>query len=195
MGARKRGNCARRNGSAFWRGIRSWSTSSQTLLNPAKREGLGGHASFGPPEGGDADALADAELEGAFHDLHKAREALAAEDARACHDFRVSLLGGAWLMEVKGRAYDAFQGSAIGARATAWCLEYKVARSARFDISLYGEAGSKAFAEEWCRRMQYFLICTSTRRMWFMRTPQMTKRHMWSTLTSRSWPRPSTGRG
>ena len=57
--------------------------------------------------------MADAELEGAFHDLHKAREALAAEDARACHDFRVSLLGGAWLMEAKGRAYDAFQGSAI----------------------------------------------------------------------------------
>jgi hypothetical protein len=59
-------------------------------------------------------------------------------------------------MGAKGRAYDAFQGSARGASANAWCLEYTMARSARFDISLYGEAGSKACAEEWCRRMQYF---------------------------------------
>jgi hypothetical protein len=86
---------------------------------PTKREGLGGHASFAPPEGGDVDALVDAELEGAFHELHRARAALAAEDVRACHDFQVSRVGGAWLMGAKGRAYDAFPGSARGASANA----------------------------------------------------------------------------
>eukprot|EP00974_Lingulodinium_polyedra_P134167 11228301-Lingulodinium_polyedra.AAC.1 len=65
-------------------------------------------------------------------------------------DFKVTLLGGEWLMATQGKAFDAFRGGVrAGSVAEDWCNQYSLNRSARFDISRYGEQGARIMASAW----------------------------------------------
>ena len=81
---------------------------------------------------------------------------LESEDRR-CNDFQVSLLGGAWTSANKGVIADAFSAKAKDQQAISFCAARHMARSARFEISLYTEEWAAALARCWCHRMQFLL--------------------------------------
>ena len=60
-------------------------------------------------------------------------------------------------MEAKGVPVVAFQGKARNnSPAEDWCNQYALHRSARFEISMYGEQVASALAHGWCDRMSHF---------------------------------------
>lgn len=72
-------------------------------------------------------------------------------------EFLVSLLGGKWAMDLKGVPVVAFQGKArLNSQAESWCIQYDLHRTARFEISMYGEQVASALAHGWCDRMSHF---------------------------------------
>ena len=107
----------------------------------------------------------DAELpdeEAAMHDvfleLHMKRaEVLGDMEDRAA--FPVKLLGGAWTAMHRGRAFDAFKAEAASKEVVAFCTRFRMPKSARFDISLYGEAGASSLCHGWSRKMAYLYGC------------------------------------
>ena len=107
------------------------------------------------------DPFAEESLEG---DVADALEALYAKrcewdldggDKSRDDAFVVKLLGGAWTKLHKGKDFDAFKGEAR-ASASAWCKQYRLPQSARFEISLYGEYDASTLSAAWCHRMQHF---------------------------------------
>jgi hypothetical protein len=74
-----------------------------------------------------------------------------------CADFRVTILGGAWLMEEKGKAFDAFPGAARKGGVEDWCIQYGLTRSARFNVDLYGEHHAHIFREGMVLQASVFL--------------------------------------
>jgi hypothetical protein len=107
------------------------------------------------------DPFAEESLEG---DVADALEALYAKrcewdldggDKSRDGAFVVKLLGGAWTKLHKGKDFDAFKGEAR-ASASAWCKQYRLPQSARFEISLYGEIDASTMSVAWCHRMQHF---------------------------------------
>ena len=53
--------------------------------------------------------------------------------------WRVSLLGGAWLIEHRSQAVDAFKAAVKPkSEAESWTLRHGLPRSARFQLNLYG---------------------------------------------------------
>ena len=61
--------------------------------------------------------------------------------------WRVSLLGGAWLIEHRSQAVDAFKASVKPkSEAEAWSLRYGLPRSARFQLTLYGHGAANDLA-------------------------------------------------
>ena len=107
----------------------------------------------------------DAELpdeEAAMHDvfleLHMKRaEVLGDMEDRAA--FPVKLLGGAWAAMHRGRAFDAFKAEAASEEVVAFCTRFRKPKSARFDISLYAEAGASLLCQGWSRKMAYLYGC------------------------------------
>jgi hypothetical protein len=94
----------------------------------------------------DADAV--------FEALEARRAHWAAEDAADGSNFHWTLLGGRWTMAHLGVEFDAFKGSAR-AHAEPWVVEHRLAKSARFGISVFGELDAKTLAVAWCHRMEY----------------------------------------
>ena len=100
--------------------------------------------------------LDDDALQELFSEVERKRHEYA--ETPGCHgDFLVSLLGGKWAMESKGVPVVAFQGKARNnSPAEDWCNQYALHRSARFEISMYGEQVASALAHGWCDRMSHF---------------------------------------
>ena len=71
--------------------------------------------------------------------------------------FKLSLLGGKWLLQHHGRQYDAFKAEARTTAAKEFCKVYNLQQSCRFDLLAYGEADAYTLAEEWRKKMSYFL--------------------------------------
>ena len=70
--------------------------------------------------------------------------------------FKVTLLGGAWLRQQKGRSFDAFKGAASGGAVAEWCGKRGLQKSMRFEVTLYGEKGAAIMARAFYHRMSYF---------------------------------------
>lgn len=108
----------------------------------------------------ECDAISSAEEEGLASDVFaelEARRHLWFEDEPILgHDFRCSLLGGAWLQREKGLVCDAFQAKACTTASEKWCLQHGLLRSARFNLAKFGEGLANTLATEWARRMQFF---------------------------------------
>jgi hypothetical protein len=90
-----------------------------------------------------------------MEELEKYRQAWQdAKDVRF-YDFQVSVLGGAWTQKHKGVLADAFSGAAKGDQSPDWCRARGMPRSARYEISTYGEENASALARAWCSKMQF----------------------------------------
>lgn len=100
------------------------------------------------------DVLGDPEV---MEQLAKFREAWQETEEQRSRDFQVSVLGGTWTAKHKGVVADAFSASARGEVAIAWCRARTLPRSARFELSLYGEANAAVLARAWCSKMQFML--------------------------------------
>lgn len=106
-----------------------------------------------PPAGESVD---DDALETLFSELETKRQEYV-EPPGHHGDFVVTLLGGKWAMERKGVPFAAFQGKVKdNTLADSWCLNYSMQRTARFEISMYGEEVASTLAHGWCDRMQHF---------------------------------------
>jgi hypothetical protein len=51
--------------------------------------------------------------------------------------------------------FDAYKGWAHGQSVADWCDAYKLPKSARFNVALYGNDGSIAMATSWMHRMNW----------------------------------------
>ena len=97
----------------------------------------------------------DARLEELFKELDAKRVDAAAVESETVA-FRVKLLCGNWLIFTKGKAADAWQGRACFKDAEIFCTQYALQKTARFEITLYGDKGAAIFARAWCHRMEHF---------------------------------------
>ena len=108
-----------------------------------------------PPQD-EPDALDDDQVQAVFQDLEQRRQAWDLNAPGDHADFRVTLLGGAWQQRHKGTTYVAFKGAVRqGSTSEHWCLQYNMPKSARFEISLYGEGGAYIMANAWCHRLNF----------------------------------------
>lgn len=67
--------------------------------------------------------------------------------------FPVKLLGGAWTARNRGVPFDAYKSEAATRDIASFCMCYSLPRSARYDISLYGESGASLMAHAWSKKM------------------------------------------
>jgi hypothetical protein len=104
---------------------------------------------------GDHVEIDDACVEHAFEELERRRAEWAEAPEERFEDFGVRLLGGEWTARERGVACDAFQAYARGALATAFCAGRGLAKTARFEIALYGEANAAVLARGWAHKMQW----------------------------------------
>jgi hypothetical protein len=91
-----------------------------------------------------------------LEDLAKVRENTNADSV--IDHFRVGPLGGNWTMRHLGVLFDAYKGWAHGADVCAFCEKYGLIKSARFNVSLYGDMGSVSMAKQWCHRMNWLYM-------------------------------------
>ena len=102
---------------------------------------------------------ADIAIDEVFEELAAKRSELGlVEQAELPPDFRVKLLGGAWLKQTRGTSYDAFNGEVRkGFLAQRWCQKYGLQLSSSFHISVFGERAAHLCAAAWCEaRPHYF---------------------------------------
>jgi hypothetical protein len=70
--------------------------------------------------------------------------------------FNVAILGGAYEMAAKGVACTAFRTEAHAQGPSGFCLLYGLSRSARFEISAYGEESASRMCKSWSDRMNWY---------------------------------------
>ena len=107
----------------------------------------------------DADSCSEVDVEDALAELRHKREAwgLTGTGEEGPSPFQVTLLGGKWLAETKGIAYDAFRGAVrANSEADHWCRTYSMQRSSRYDIGRFGERGANLCAQAWCSAMEHY---------------------------------------
>lgn len=131
---------------------------------PSDAVGSEDTASVGRPtmgDAGDSRAVQPEEqqeediMQGVFAELTAKRaEVLDQEVSRLA--FPVRLLGGAWAAKNRGVACDAFSAAASSAEVRSFCTSYRLPKSARFDISAYGDSGASLMCHAWSRRMCHF---------------------------------------
>lgn len=115
-------------------------------------------------------------------ELANLRALWAESDDQRCSDFQVSVLGGSWTSKHKGVVADAFSGAARGETAISWCRSRGIPRSARYEITAYGEHSASTLARAWCSKMQFLLNrCLKAR----------DDRLLFSEEQKRAWPEPS----
>ena len=72
--------------------------------------------------------------------------------------WRVSLVGGAWLIEHRSQAVDAFKAAVKPkSEAETWTLRHGLPRNARFQLNLYGYGVANDLAHGWCHCMHFLL--------------------------------------
>jgi hypothetical protein len=102
------------------------------------------------------EALDDDQVQAVFQALEQTRQAWDLHAPSDHADFRITLLGGAWHQRHKGTTYVAFQGAVRkNSPSEQWCIQYNLPKSARFEISLYGESGAHTMANAWCHRLNF----------------------------------------
>lgn len=100
--------------------------------------------------------LDEDDLDQVMRELEQVRTAVAADAPERCtDDFRVTVLGGAWLLEHRGIPFDAVQGAARGAMAKDFCRRRQAQVTMRFDLGAYGQDACGVLARAWCHRMQH----------------------------------------
>lgn len=103
--------------------------------------------------------LSDEQVEDLFEELEKKRTEWATDPKRYSTEyFKMSFLGGKWLIAHKGKAWDAVQAAASGNVVKDWCKKYHLQQRARFEADLYGEDGCMIFAKAYIEKMQYFFV-------------------------------------
>jgi len=108
----------------------------------------------------DEKADAKGEADGAddvFAELEKQRRLWIGPDLAQPEEFKVKLLGGNYVKSQSGLVYDRFQGSARAQpELEAWCRQYGFAKTASYQVSVFGARVASVFAQAWCHKMQYF---------------------------------------
>jgi hypothetical protein len=108
----------------------------------------------------DEHATAKGEEDGAddvFAQLEKLRQQWVGPDLAQPEEFKVKLQGGKYVKSQTGVVYDRFQGSARAQpELEAWCRQYGFAKTASYQISVFGTRVASVFAQAWCHKMQYF---------------------------------------
>jgi hypothetical protein len=100
--------------------------------------------------------LTDEAVEGVFAEFYRKRVEWFTEPPGPGHDFKVSILGGAWAASHIGKVVDGFMAKASSVGAQAFCLQYRLHQSASFSVSLYSEGRATWFCQAWARNMQFF---------------------------------------
>jgi hypothetical protein len=100
--------------------------------------------------------LTDEQLEECFLELEDRRARMEDESVDLAN-FRVRVLGGPWCLAHLGVPYDAFQGWCTDPSAEAtWAKRYKMGKTSRFGVGVFGDARSVVLANEWASRCQYY---------------------------------------
>ena len=86
--------------------------------------------------------------------LEEARDALV-EPKHRIGDFVAAVRGGKWTFKHKGVAADSIKASARGEEAKTFCKSQKVAKSASFYFSTYGQEDAAILARAWAAKMQF----------------------------------------
>ena len=86
--------------------------------------------------------------------VQAAREEWMLRDVHVSTNFRWRLLGGDWTAEFRGVSYDAFEATARGKDAKAFCYRWTLSAEANYHVSVYGEEGGFTLATAWCHKMQ-----------------------------------------
>ena len=112
-----------------------------------------------------ADAKAeDDKADSVFAELERQRQQWVGPDLAQPEEFKVKLSGGAYTKSQTGLACDRFQGTARSQpELEAWCRQYGFAKTASYQISVFGPKVASVFAQAWCHKMQYFRdICLTS---------------------------------
>ena len=118
--------------------------------------GIDGVSPQGPQQVAPVDELTDQQVEDVFLELKARRLELNLENMPN-RDFRVRVLGGAWCKAHSGLSYDAFQGYVLASSpAAAWAGRYKIRKTSRYGVTVFGDGLASLLAHEWCRRCQHF---------------------------------------
>ena len=116
--------------------------------------GIDGVSPQGPQQVAPVDELTDQQVEDVFLELEARRLELDIENMPN-RDFRVRVLGGAWCKAHSGLSYDAFQGYVLASSpAAAWAGRYKIRKTSRHGVTVFGDGLASLLAHEWCRRRQ-----------------------------------------
>ena len=95
-----------------------------------------------------------------FEELENQRSNWHVESDVLQEQFKIALLGGAWLIRERGKATDAVKAIAKpNSEAEQFCISQGLAKSARFELQLYGERGSSILARAWCHRIAHLMAC------------------------------------
>lgn len=97
-------------------------------------------------------------LQDVFAELHEKRLELLGDVVRR-EAFPVRLLGGNWSARQHGVPYASFQAATWTAAVQTFCNTYGLPKSAKFEISLYGEAGASTMCHAWSKKMQHLYSC------------------------------------
>ena len=102
--------------------------------------------------------LTEEQLEKVWDQLAKVREVVAADmEDLPCYDFHATALGGKWLHEKEGRAFDCISATAKdGSIAQQFLVKYFPSKSARFDVPFYTLGQARCLASTWCLKMQHY---------------------------------------
>lgn len=95
-----------------------------------------------------------------FKDLAENRLWWAVEDSNVSLYFYKLVRGGRWTKKKKGVAFDCVAGFARAGLARYWARQYGLPRMASYSVhpkTGHTEANAHVFAEEWCRKMHYFM--------------------------------------
>ena len=63
--------------------------------------------------------------------------------------------GGAWTAAHRGVSFDAYRAEGSNRRADAFLEAQHLPKSARFDVSVYTQAGAALLARTWCEKCQH----------------------------------------
>lgn len=96
------------------------------------------------------------DIEETLAELERKRAEWLADEEGTQEDFRVGLLGGAWVQRTKGKAADAFQGRCANKDASDWAERVGLNQTRRYELSFDGERAASVLASVWCHKMQYW---------------------------------------
>ena len=110
-------------------------------------------------------SITDEQLQEVFDAMEQKRREWADDDASYDGEFKVTLVGGPWLMKQSGEAFHAWRGGVRkGSPAEQWCGQYSMPLTASFSLHLYSEQAARTMAHGWRHRMHFFFsLWQSTR--------------------------------